>query len=286
MMKVLYKGSDMAEPFKVACVQNCAENNLERNIEQTVALTRAAENTGAQLICLPEYFAFMAPNDQELLRVAPAEEEHAALTAFRQLARELNVWILLGSLAVRVPSGRVNNRSYLLDNAGNIVAFYNKAHLFDVSLKGGESYRESQAVEPGNQAVVAETPWGKLGMSICYDVRFAYLYRLLAQSGASYLTIPAAFTRTTGQAHWHVLVRARAIETGSFVFAPGQCGRRSWGRATFGHSLIVDPWGTVLAQGGDDPGFVIAEIDANRVEDARQMIPSLTHDRPLLPPAT
>jgi predicted amidohydrolase len=275
----------MAETFKVACIQNCAENDLERNLEETSTLTRAAENAGAQLICLPEYFAFMAPNDQELLRVAPTEDAHPALAAFQDLARELHVWILLGSLAIRVPSGRVNNRSYLIDSNGQIAAMYNKVHLFDVTLKGGESYSESSAVEPGTQAVVAQTPWGRLGMSICYDVRFAYLYRLLAQAGASFLTVPAAFTRTTGQAHWHVLIRARAIETGCFVFAPGQCGRRSWGRATFGHSLIVDPWGTVLAEGTDAPGFIVADIDPARVEDARQMIPALNHDRSLRPPA-
>lgn len=275
----------MAETFKVACVQNCAENDLGKNIEETITLTRAAENAGASLVCLPEYFAYMAPNDQELLRESPTEDAHPALAAYRELARELNVWILLGSLAVRVPSGRVNNRSYLLDNHGRTAGVYNKTHLFDVSLKGGESYRESNAVEPGTQAVVVDTPWGKLGMSICYDIRFAYLYRMLAQAGASFLTIPAAFTRTTGQAHWHVLVRARAIETGCFVFAPGQCGRRSWGRATFGHSLIVDPWGTVLAEGSEETGFIIAEIDPARVDDARQMIPSLTHDRVVRTPA-
>ncbi|MFO1435022.1 MAG: carbon-nitrogen hydrolase family protein [Gammaproteobacteria bacterium] len=271
----------MAETFRVACVQNCAENDLDRNIEETIALTRAAENSGARLICLPEYFAFMAPSDQELLRLAPTEDAHPALREFRNLARELDVWILLGSLAIRVPSGRVNNRSYLIDNQGNIAASYNKVHLFDVALKGGESYTESSTVEPGSQAVVAQTPWGGLGMSICYDVRFAYLYRWLAQAGASFLSVPAAFTRTTGQAHWHVLIRARAIETGCFVFAPGQCGRRSWGRATYGHSLIVDPWGTVLAEAGDTPGFVVADIDPGRVDDARQMIPSLSHDRSL-----
>jgi predicted amidohydrolase len=271
----------MAETFRVACIQNCAENDLDRNIEETIALTRSAENSGAHLICLPEYFSFMAPSDQELLRLAPTEDAHPALREFRNLARELNVWILLGSLAIRVPSGRVNNRSYLIDNQGNIAASYNKVHLFDVTLKGGESYTESSTVEPGSQAVVAQTPWGGLGMSICYDVRFAYLYRWLAQAGAAFLSVPAAFTRTTGQAHWHVLIRARAIETGCFVFAPGQCGRRSWGRATYGHSLIVDPWGTILAEAGDTPGFVVADIDPGRVDDARQMIPSLSHDRSL-----
>jgi predicted amidohydrolase len=274
----------MAETFKVACIQNCAENNLDRNLADTITLTRAADNAGASLICLPEYFAYLAPDDQELLRAAPTEDAHPALAAFRELARELKVWILLGSLAIRLPSGRINNRSYLINGEGQIAGTYNKAHLFDVSLKGGESYRESNVVEPGTQAVVTQTPWGKLGMTICYDIRFAYLYRMLAQAGASFLTVPAAFTRTTGQAHWHVLVRARAIETGSFVFAPGQCGRRSWGRATFGHSLIVDPWGAILAEGTEAPGLITAEIDPARVEDARQMIPSLRHDRAVRAP--
>ena len=269
----------MSLSFKAACVQNCAGNDLDRNIDETVALTRAAAADGAQLVCLPEYFAFMAPNDQELLQAAPVEEGHPALKAYCALAAELKVWVLLGSLAIKLPSGRVNNRSYLIDAEGRIAARYNKIHLFDVALKHGETYLESATVEAGEQAVVAETPWGSLGMTVCYDVRFAYLYRRLAQAGAMFLTVPAAFTRTTGQAHWHVLLRARAIETGSFVFAPAQCGIREWGRATFGHSLIVDPWGHVLAEGDDEPGYIIAEVDVDRVVETRRMIPSLQHDR-------
>ena len=186
--------------------------------------------------------------------------------------------ILLGSIAVKLDNGKVHNRSYLLNGSGETAATYNKIHLFDVELKAGESYRESATVEPGTQAVVANTPWGGLGLTVCYDVRFGYLYRELAQAGADFLTVPAVFTRTTGRAHWHVLLRARAIETGCYVFAPGQCGVRPWGRATYGHSLIVDPWGKVLADGGEGPGFVTAQIDPARVAKARGMIPSLNHD--------
>lgn len=275
----------MSRIFKVACVQNCAEDRVDRNIEETTALVCRAAEAGARLICLPEHFAWLGRNDTEMVAAAFAEQSHPALPHFRSLAAELRAWLLLGSLAVRLPSGKVHNRSYLLDDEGRVAARYNKVHLFDVSLKGGESYRESAAVEGGSEPVLAQTPWGRLGMSICYDVRFAYLYRALAQAGASFLTIPAAFTRTTGAAHWRVLVRARAIETGCFVFAPGQCGVRSWGRATFGHSLIVDPWGTVLAEGGDEPGFIVAEVDTAHVAEVRAMIPSLTHDRPLRPSA-
>lgn len=269
----------MSLSFKVACVQNCAGNDLDRNIEETLALSRAAAEDGAQLVCLPEYFSFIAPNDQELLAASSPEEGHPVLEAYRELAVELKVWLLLGSLAIKLPSGRVNNRSYLLSAEGEVVARYNKIHLFDVALKHGESYRESATVEPGDRAVVADIPWGRLGMTVCYDVRFAYLYRRLAQAGAQFLTVPAAFTRTTGQAHWHVLLRARAIETGSFVIAPGQCGVRSWGRATFGHSLVIDPWGNVLAEGDDEPGYIIAEVEVARVAETRRMIPSLQHDR-------
>ena len=273
----------MSSTFKVACVQNCADDDLGKNIEQVTVLTRAAAGTGAALVCLPEHFSYLAPSDGQLLENALAEEDHPALKHFRGLAGELKVWLLLGSLAIKLPSGHMNNRSYLLDDRGGIVARYDKLHLFDVSLKTGESYRESATVEAGDKAVVAATPWGKIGMSVCYDVRFAYLYRRLAQAGAMFLSIPAAFTLTTGQAHWHALVRARAIETGSYVFAPAQCGVRRWGRATFGHSLIVDPWGEVLADAGDGPCFISAGVDGARVDEVRRMIPALTHDRPVPP---
>src|SRR5918998_1512801 len=207
----------MNKTFNVACIQHCAGNDLDKNILATTELIRAAHRAGARLICLPENFSFLEVNDQRLLAGAFTEEAHPAIPHFRALAAELYVWLLLGSLAIKLPSGKLHNRSYLLDARGDIVARYNKLHRFDVSLRMGESYRESATI----------------------------------QAGAAYLAIPAAFTRTTGEAHWHILVRARAIETGSYVFAPGQCGVRPNGRATYGHSLMVDPWGRILADGGE-----------------------------------
>ena len=193
--------------------------------------------------------------------------------------QETGAWLLIGSLSIAVEGGKVANRSLLVDPTGNIVARYDKIHLFDVDLGETESYRESATIAPGDRAVLAETPWGPLGMTVCYDLRFPQLYRTLAQRGALFLSIPAAFTRTTGRAHWHILQRARAIENGAFVFAPAQCGTHAEGRETYGHSLIVDPWGAVLADGGEEPGIVFAEIDPAAVASARNRIPSLRHDR-------
>jgi len=198
---------------------------------------------------------------------------------FRALAAELDLLLLLGSIMVPAAGDKVYNRSYLLDAADEIAARYDKLHLFDVTLSGGESYRESNYVAPGANAVTCTTPWGVLGLSICYDMRFAHLYRALAKAGAEFISIPAAFTHTTGAAHWHTLVRARAIECGCFVFAPAQCGTRPWGRATYGHSLIVDPWGRVLADGGEHAGLITARIDPSLVARTRERIPSLRHDR-------
>ena len=188
--------------------------------------------------------------------------------------------MLAGSLAVRLPDGRVANRSVLFDKEGRVAARYDKIHLFDVDLGNGESYRESATIAPGDRAVIAKTPWGPIGLTVCYDLRFPHLYRTLAQRGANFIAIPAAFTRTTGQAHWHVLQRARAIETGCYVFAPGQCGTHAEDRQTYGHSLIVDPWGAVLADGGEQVGIITARIDPAQVAAARRKIPALTHDRP------
>jgi predicted amidohydrolase len=207
------------------------------------------------------------------------EDRHPALPGFAALARELGLWILIGSLAIRGSGDKISNRSYLIAADGTVRARYDKIHLFDVSLRSGEAYRESATVEAGARAVVADLPWGRLGMTVCYDVRFAYLYRQLAHAGASMLAVPAAFTYQTGAAHWEVLIRARAIETGAFVLAPAQCGTRAWGRKTYGHTLIVDPWGTVLADGGSEPGYVTADLDLDAVDRARAMIPALAHDR-------
>lgn len=271
---------EVGKSFKVACVQNCAERDMAPSIAAITPLIRDAAAAGAELIVLPEMATMIEPRNDLVLEKAVPEAADPGLAAFRNLARETGAWILVGSLLLREPGeSRVVNRSFLLDGQGEIVARYDKLHLFDIDLESGESYRESATVRPGDRVVLAPTPWGLLGMSVCYDVRFAYLYRALAQAGASFLSIPAAFTHTTGKAHWHVLVRARAIETGSYVFAANQTGTHAEGRRTFGHSLIVDPWGKVLADGGTDVGFITAEVDPGRVAKARAMIPALKHDR-------
>jgi len=274
----------MSAAFKLACVQLNAGREYAPNIARAGALIREAAAAGADLIGLPENASMIEPVTAEALAKALPEESHPALAAFRELARELGRWIHLGSLNVKAPDGRILNRSMLLDAAGGVVARYDKLHMFDVDLRGGETYRESDTVAPGEKAVLAPTPWGPLGMTVCYDVRFPYLYRALAQAGAVLIAVPAAFTRTTGRAHWHVLVRARAIETGSYVFAAAQCGTHAEGRRTYGHSLIVDPWGEVLADGGEEEGIVLAEIDPARVAETRRRIPSLRHDRGFEPP--
>jgi predicted amidohydrolase len=265
--------------FKAACIQNCAGLDLQRNIDETSALIRQARTAGADLICLPENFTRLDNDEQRAVALAYPEESHPALPHFSKLARELNCWLLLGSLSIRVEPTRINNRSYLIDNMGNIVGSYNKIHLFDVNLGSGQAYRESDVVAPGDSAVLLPTPWGALGLTICYDVRFAYLYRALAQAGAKFIAVPAAFTKTTGEAHWHVLLRARAIETGCYIFAPGQGGVHECGRKTYGHSLIVNPWGEILAAAEEKPGYIMADIDLTKVEEARQRIPALSHDR-------
>jgi predicted amidohydrolase len=218
------------------------------------------------------------------MQKAQPEASHPALAGFREAAAKAGAWLLIGSIGVKVEGERLANRSYLIDNSGTVVAKYDKIHMFDVDLAGGESYRESATFRPGDRAVLAETPWGLLGMTICYDLRFPHLYRALAQAGAQFISIPAAFTRPTGSAHWHVLMRARAIETGCFVIAPAQCGEHAQGRKTYGHSLIVAPWGEVLADGGDDVGIVSAQIDTAKIGEVRRMVPSLQHDRPYAAP--
>ena len=232
----------------------------------------------------PEVTPMLEPRGRLVLEKARPETADEWLPRYRSLARETGAWLLLGSMAVKVGEERCANRSLLIDPGGAVVARYDKIHMFDVDLEGGESYRESRRYRPGGEAVVADTPWGRIGMTVCYDMRFPSLYRDLAQAGADYLTVPSAFARPTGSAHWHVLLRARAIETGCFVFAPAQCGEHAEGRKTFGHSLIVDPWGEVLADGGEEPGVVTADIDPAKVREARRMVPSLGHDRPYAPP--
>jgi len=270
----------MVRPFKVACVQNCAEREMAPSIAALEPLVRGAVGAGADLIVLPEMAAMFEPDNARLLAKAQPEASDPGVAAFRRWAAESKRWILVGSLYLREPgAARVVNRSLLIDAGGAIVARYDKIHLFDVDLKGGESYRESRSYRPGELGVICDLPWGRLGLTICYDLRFPALYRALAEAGATFLAIPSAFTRQTGEAHWHVLMRARAIENGSFVFAAAQGGDHENGRSTFGHSLVVDPWGRVIAEGGIEPGVIFADVDPAEVATARGRIPSLQHGR-------
>ncbi|MEI8393152.1 MAG: carbon-nitrogen hydrolase family protein [Rhodospirillaceae bacterium] len=269
----------IAPAFTAACIQVCAGPEIGPNVVIASELVRRARDAGADFIALPENVALIVQGrDKVLARVRP-ESDHPALAAFRDLAQETGAWLLVGSLGIALDDGRVANRSFLLDAAGGVVARYDKIHMFDVDLPGGESYRESATFRPGARAVVADAPFGCIGMTICYDLRFAYLFRALARAGAGILTVPAAFTVPTGRAHWHVLLRARAIETGCFVIAPAQCGTHDEGRQTFGHSLIISPWGEILAEAGEDPGVITARIDMAKVEECRGMVPALRHDR-------
>jgi predicted amidohydrolase len=276
----------MTAPFKAACLQLSSGRDVEPNIRAAALLVRRARDAGADLIMTPEVSDMIEP--QRALRFAKAQDEanHPMLASFCTIARDTGAFLLLGSIVVRVPGEeRLANRSFLIDPDGDVVARYDKIHMFDVSLAGGETYRESNAFRPGEAAVLAALPWGMLGMTVCYDLRFPQLYRALAQAGAGFLSIPSAFTVPTGRAHWHVLMRARAIETGCFVFAPAQTGEHAEGRRTYGHSLIVAPWGEVLADGGEETGFITADIDPARIEEARRSVPSLSHDRPFAAPA-
>jgi predicted amidohydrolase len=269
----------MSKSFKAACVQMNSAAEIAPNLESATKLIRAASGAGARLVMTPENTTLIEPNRARAFAKTPPEAAHPGVPHFSALAKELGLWLLIGSLPVRADDKRIANRSFLYDPTGAIVARYDKIHMFDVDLPNGETYRESTGVKPGEQAVVAATPWGGLGLTICYDVRFGYLHRALAHAGASMLTVPAAFTVPTGQAHWHVLLRARAIETGCFVFAPAQTGEHAEGRRTYGHSLIVSPWGEVLADAGEEPGMIVADIDLEQVHKARSMVPALRHDR-------
>ena len=272
----------MSRNFVAACIQNNATPDVDFNVETTLRLARDAAEAGAGLICTPEYFSGLRTESGLFLPTAFPEAEHPVLPAFARAARDWNVWFLLGSLGVANPDGRISNRAYVIDSDGRIVARYSKIHLFDAVLETGP-VTESATIAPGDRSVVARTPWGGLGLSICYDLRFAPLYRQLARNGATMLAAPAAFTKETGEAHWHVLNRARAIEHGCYMISPCQYGDIEGGGACFGHSLIVDPWGAVLADGGDGEGIALAEIDPAKVDRARVKIPALDHDRPISP---
>src|SRR5215207_6621712 len=250
-----------------------------KNRDAAVALIREAAAQGAHYVQTPEMTSLVERSRETLFEKIGPQERDPTLAGLREVVREKGVCVHIGSLAV-LAGEKVANRAFLIGPQGEIIASYDKIHLFDVDLPNGESWRESRTYSGGDRAVLAETPSGYLGVTICYDVRFPALYRALAEAGASFLTAPACFTRQTGEAHWHVLHRARAIETGAFMISAAQGGTHEDGRETYGHSLIADPWGRILAEAGTEPGVILAEIDPAKVQDARQRIPALRHGRP------
>jgi predicted amidohydrolase len=265
--------------FTAALIQMRSGVDPKANLERAAGLIEEAQRAGADYVLTPEMTNIMEVKRERLFANIFEEERDPTLAALRELARRLSLHINIGSLAIKVSAEKAANRSFLIDPKGEVVARYDKIHMFDVDLANGESYRESRNYRAGDLAVVTDLPWGRIGLSVCYDLRFPALYRALAEAGASFLTIPSAFTQQTGEAHWHVLVRARAIENGSFVFAAAQGGTHENGRETFGHSLIVDPWGRILAEGGTEPAIVAARIDPAEAVAARARIPSLQHGR-------
>jgi len=272
--------TDAANTFRVGLVQMCAGRDVGKNITAAADLIRAAARGGAQYVQTPEMTNIMELERPRLLAVVKPEADDPAVAQFRFLARELGIWLHVGSLALMGERDRPVNRSLLISPEGRIAARYDKIHMFDVDLGGGESYRESANYEPGREAVVASLPWGQLGMTICYDLRFPHLHRALAQAGARFIAVPAAFTKPTGLAHWHTLLRARAIECQSYVFAAAQGGKHENGRETFGHSLVISPWGEVLAEADVQPAVTFADVELQRLDDVRRQVPSLRHDRP------
>jgi len=265
--------------FNAAMIQMRSGLDPTANLAAALKSINEAKEAGADYVLTPEMTNILAANCEQLFAKIVTEERDATLTTLREVARKLAIYIHIGSLAIKTSPEKAANRSFLIDRRGEVVARYDKIHMFDVDLAGGESYRESNTYRPGELAMVADLPWGRLGLTVCYDLRFPALYRALAEAGASFLAIPSAFTRQTGEAHWHVLQRARAIENGCFVFAAAQGGKHENGRETYGHSLVVDPWGRILAEGGTEPGVVMAQIDPSEVVAARSRIPSLHHGR-------
>jgi predicted amidohydrolase len=268
-----------ASTFKVALIQMRTGLEPEANLTAVLAGIDEAMRGGADYVQTPEMTNVLENKRERLFSKIVGEEHDATLATLREVARKLSIYIHIGSLAVKASPEKAANRGFLIDRKGDIAARYDKIHMFDVDLANGESYRESNSYRPGELAVVADLPWGRLGLSVCYDLRFPALYRALAEAGASFLAIPSAFTRQTGEAHWHVLMRARAIENGCYVFAAAQGGKHEHGRETYGHSLVVDPWGKIIAEGGTEPGVIFAEVDPAQVAAARAKIPSLHHGR-------
>lgn len=271
--------------MKIGLLQMTSGIDPVANAMTLTDAVRAAAASGAAMLYTPEMSGLIDRDRSRAAASIVAEEDDGVLAAVREAAAKANIWVQLGSLAVRRPDGRLANRGFVIDAAGAIRARYDKLHLFDVTLATGESWRESASYAAGEGACVVDTPVGLLGLSICYDLRFPDLYRALSDAGAGVLAVPAAFTRPTGAAHWHVLLRARAIEAAAYVVAAAQTGIHADGRATYGRSLVVDPWGEVLLDMGDAPGLAFAEIDPARREDVRTRVPVLEHRRAIPPVA-
>lgn len=274
------KRMSKAKTFRAALVQLRSGRSVEPNLDAAEALIRQAAADGAYYVQTPENTALMELQSKALFANTAPEAGNPAVARMAALAEELGIWLHVGSMAIKLGADKISNRSYLFAPDGSLKARYDKIHMFDVDLPGGESYRESKNYEPGMAGVVADLPWGRLGLSICYDLRFPALYRALAKAGAIFLAVPSAFTKQTGKAHWKVLLQARAIENGAFVFAAAQGGHHEIGRDTYGHSMIVSPWGEVIAEAGVNPCVLLADIDVAQVQEARARIPSLQHDRP------
>ena len=275
----------MTMSFRAACLQMNSGSDLAANLDQLKHMVAEAAGNGAQFVLSPEYCLMMDGSGRVMREGALPADGGAALVDLQRLAAHLKIWLLAGSLTLKTDEERIVNRSFLFAADGTVAATYDKIHMFDVTLPDGKVIRESSAYRPGTQAVIASTPWGKLGMTICYDVRFPHLYRTLAQQGAEFLSVPSSFQRQTGKVHWHTLLKSRAIENAAYVLAPAMCGDHPGNRQTYGHALIVDPWGEVLADAGEEPGIIYADIDPAKVAKIRAMMPSLQHDRPYAAPA-
>ena len=270
--------------LRVACIQTNSKSDPNINIKEVSSLICEAQSDGAELITTPEVVGMLEPNREKALDKAQAENDHSVLREFRNLSKDLSIWLLIGSISIKLSDSKLANRSFLINPAGQIIARYTKIHMFDVEVNDGSTYKESTTYQPGTSACLARTPWGLVGLTICYDIRFPALYRDLAKAGAGIIFIPSAFTEVTGEAHWHVLQRARAIENGCFIVSAAQTGIHEQKRKTFGHSIIIDPWGNVLAEADKCVGFIISDLDLNLVNEARNKIPSLSHDRNYIKP--
>ena len=266
--------------LRVGLVTMCASRSVDANVEDASRLVREAAAQGATYVQTPEFTTLMEMQSAKLFAATQPEENNPSLVRLRALARELGIWLHIGSMGVLVGASKIANRSFLLSPEGAVIARYDKIHMFDAALGAGQNFRESKNFQPGAEAVVVDLPTTVLGLSVCYDLRFPGLFRALAKGGAQILAVPSAFERQTGEVHWHSLLKARAIESGAYVLAAAQGGKHECGRETYGHAIIVSPWGEVIAEGGINPSVIVADVELSKVAEARGRIPSLEHDRP------